>query len=100
MFPPSAAVTSPAVRLPLAMALLVHRKYDIAKTRRRDLPRPSSASIEVRRASWERLWRILLREPSNDDVEQQKAEPSREPAETNRAGARAASGKEGTMAIK
>jgi hypothetical protein len=39
------------------------------------------------------LWQILLREPLNDDVEQQGAEPSSESVETNDATARAALGK-------
>jgi hypothetical protein len=80
------------------MALHVHGEHDRVEARR-DEPRSSSASVEVRRACWNQLWRILLREPANDDAEQQKSEPNREPAETNGAGARAASGKEGTMPI-
>ena len=63
------------------------------------MAQPSSASIEARRASWNRLWRILLREPPNDDMEPQTPQPDCEPAEPNGAGARAASGKEGTMPI-
>ena len=59
----------------------------------------SQLPLEARRAAWTRLWRILLREPPNDDVEQRKSEPNREPAETNGTGTRAVSGKEGTMPI-
>jgi hypothetical protein len=59
----------------------------------------SQLPLEARRAAWTRLWRILLRELPNDDVEQQKSQPSREPAETNGTGTRAVSGKEGTMPI-
>ncbi len=59
----------------------------------------SQLPFEARRAAWTRLWRILLREPPNDDVEQRKSQPNREPAELNGAGARTASGKEGTMPI-
>jgi len=56
--------------------------------------RPSSVSIEVRQACWDRLWQILLREPSNDEMEQQGSEASSESAKTNHAAARAALGKE------
>jgi hypothetical protein len=63
------------------------------------MAQPNAASIEARRASWDRLWRILLREPPNDDVEQQKSQPSREPAEPNGTGTRAVSGKERAMPI-
>jgi hypothetical protein len=64
-----------------------------------DVLRPSSASIEVRRASWDRLWRILLREPPNDDVEQQESQPDSEPEETNDADVHAAAGKEMAMPV-
>ena len=60
--------------------------------------RPSSESLEVRRACWDQLWRLLLREPANDPMEQRGSEPSSESAETNDAAARAALGKEVAMA--
>jgi hypothetical protein len=59
--------------------------------------RPSSVPIEVRQACWDQLWRILLREPSNDDVEQQGAESRSEPGETDDAAACATSEMEVTM---
>jgi hypothetical protein len=62
--------------------------------RERDVLRPDSVSIEVRRACWDRLWQILLRDLPNDDVEQRESEPSNELAETNEAAPRASSGKE------
>jgi hypothetical protein len=34
--------------------------------------------IEVRRACWDRLWDILLREPCNEEAEQPETESSRE----------------------
>jgi hypothetical protein len=43
------------------------------------------------------LWQILLREPSNDLMEQQGSEPSSEGAETNDTAAHARSGKEMAM---
>jgi hypothetical protein len=61
------------------------------------MPSPSVLPLEARQAAWTRLWQILLREPSNDDVEQQESEPSSEFAETNDAAARAASGREVAM---
>jgi hypothetical protein len=60
--------------------------------------RPSSVSIDVRQACWDRLWQILLREPANDDVEQQRSESSSEATETNAAAARVALSKEVAMA--
>ena len=63
--------------------------------RGRGVLRPSSVSLEVRRASWDRLWQILLRELPNDDVEQQESEPSSESAETNDGAAPGASGEGG-----
>ncbi len=66
--------------------------------RGRGVLRPSSVSIEARRACWDQLWQILLREPSNDEMEQQGSEPSSEFAETNDAAAHAASGEEVVMA--
>jgi hypothetical protein len=62
--------------------------------REQDVLRPSSVPIEVRRASWDRLWQILLRDLPNEDVGQQESEPSSQPAETNEAPAHATSGKE------
>jgi hypothetical protein len=44
------------------------------------------------------LWQILLREPPDDDVEQQWSEPSSEFAETDDDAARARSEMEVTMA--
>ena len=55
--------------------------------------------LEARRAAWSRLWQILLREPLNEDVEQQESEPSSEPAETNEAAPRVTSGKEVTTVV-
>jgi len=43
------------------------------------------------------LWEVLLREPANDDVEQQGSESSSEATETNAAAARAALSKEVVM---
>ena len=59
------------------------------------MPSPSSTTlpIEARQAAWSRLWQILLREPSSEDVEQQQSEPKSESAESNDA-VRASSGKE------
>jgi hypothetical protein len=62
--------------------------------REQDVLRPSSVPIEVRRACWDRLWQILLRDLPNEDVEQQESEPSSEPAETNEAAPSVTSGKE------
>ena len=59
---------------------------------------PSVLPLEARRAAWSRLWQILLREPSNDDVQQQGSELSSEATEANDAAARAALGKEVAMA--
>ncbi len=96
MSPPSASLPSLNVLLPPATALHIHCEHDSAEARR-DIPQPSSASIGARRAAWSRLWQILLREPANDDVEQQGAEPSSEFAKTNNAAARATSELEVTM---
>ena len=57
----------------------------------------SELPLEARRVAWSRLWQILLRDPPNDDVEQQGAEPSSEATDTNDAAARAAVGREVTM---
>jgi hypothetical protein len=58
------------------------------------MPPPSALALEARQAAWSRLWQVLLREPSSDDVEQQESVPSSESSETNDAAARASSGKE------
>lgn len=57
----------------------------------------SELPLEARRVAWSRLWQILLREPANDDVEQQGSEASSESGETNDAAARAAVRREVTM---
>jgi hypothetical protein len=44
------------------------------------------------------LWEVLLRDPPNDDVEQQGSESSSESSETNDVAARAALRKEVAMA--
>ncbi len=66
--------------------------------REQDVLRPSSVSIEVRRASWDQLWRILLR-PPNEDVEQQESQPDSESADTNEASAHATSRREVKMPV-
>jgi hypothetical protein len=96
MSPPNASVPSPDMLLPSATAPHIRREHDSAEAWS-DIPRPSSVSLEVRRTCWDRLWQILLREPANDDVEQQGAEPSSESAETNDAAARAVVGREMAM---
>ena len=96
MPPPSASVRSPVVLRPSATAPHVHGEHESAEARR-DIPRPSLASLEVRQTCWDRLWQILLREPPNDVVAQQGSELSSESAETSDAAARAASGKEVAM---
>ena len=97
MPPPSASVRSPVVLRPSATALHVHGEDDHPEALGRDIPRATSPSIEARRASWNRLWEVLLREPANDDVEQQGSESSSEATETNAAAARAALSKEVVM---
>jgi hypothetical protein len=64
------------------------------------MPSPSVLPLEARRAAWSRLWQVLLREPTNDDAEQQRAEPGSESAETNEATPRAELGKEVTTPIE
>ena len=75
------------------MAGLIRREHGFAEARR-DVCRMRSTSIEVRRAYWDRLWQILLRDLPNDDVEQQEFEPSNESVETNEAAPHTTSGKE------
>jgi hypothetical protein len=55
------------------------------------MPSPSSATLplEARQVAWSRLWQVLLREPSNEDVEKWETEPARESPETGEAIARA-----------
>jgi hypothetical protein len=65
----------------------------------RGVVRPNSVSIEVRRASWDRLWQILLQEPPSDDAEQLVSQSDKGPEQTNDAAPGAAAGKEVTKTL-
>jgi hypothetical protein len=53
------------------------------------VPSPSALPLEARRVAWSRLWQILLREPSTDEVEKRETDLVGEVAEIGEATARA-----------